>query len=31
MPLLVTVVYLLTFISLLIENKKVDHYQQKSA
>ncbi|MED3264130.1 hypothetical protein P4397_34345, partial [Bacillus thuringiensis] len=30
-PLSVTVVYLLTFISLLIENKKADHYQQKSA
>ncbi|OJD43215.1 hypothetical protein [Bacillus sp. L27] len=27
----VTAVYLLTFISLLIENKKADHYQQKSA
>ncbi|EDX55848.1 conserved hypothetical protein [Bacillus cereus W] len=30
-PLSVTAVYLLTFISLLIENKKADHYQQKSA
>ncbi|GAB6439616.1 MULTISPECIES: DUF7010 family protein [Bacillus] len=30
-PLSVTVVYFLTFISLLIENKKADHYQQKSA
>ncbi|CCW07011.1 hypothetical protein EBGED10_37410 [Bacillus sp. GeD10] len=30
-PLSVTVVYLLTFISLMIENKKADHYQQKSA
>ncbi|MED2187123.1 DUF7010 family protein [Bacillus wiedmannii] len=27
----VTVVYLLTLIGLLIENKKLDHYQQKSA
>lgn len=30
-PLSVTVVYLLTFISLLIENKKANQYQQKSA
>jgi len=30
-PLSVTVVYLLTLIGLLIENKKVDQYQQKSA
>ncbi|PEW01138.1 hypothetical protein CN425_13710 [Bacillus cereus] len=30
-PMAVTAVYLLTLIGLLIENKKVDHYQQKSA